>query len=84
MHVRAECHRNGIWRVKFSHDADEPLSMSAGQAKRDTLQLDVMGTLRRGIAWPSGRATPVGLAESCQPDRSYPHLAVFGMHGGIE
>jgi hypothetical protein len=29
-----EPHRNhsGIWRIKFSYDTDQPLSMSAGQA----------------------------------------------------
>jgi hypothetical protein len=29
-----EPHRNrgGLWRIKFSFDADQPLSMSAGQA----------------------------------------------------
>ena len=32
--VLVEPHRNhgGIWRIKFSYDTDQPLSMSAGQA----------------------------------------------------
>lgn len=32
--VRIEPHRNhdGVWRIKFSYDTDQPLSMSAGQA----------------------------------------------------
>ena len=40
-----EPHRNrsGIWRVKFSYDADEPLSMSAEQASSLATDLYQLG-----------------------------------------
>jgi hypothetical protein len=43
--VLIEPHRNhgGIWRIKFSFDADEPLSMSAEQASSLAIDLHQMG-----------------------------------------
>jgi hypothetical protein len=40
-----EPHRNhgGIWRIKFSYDADQPLSMSAGQAASLATDLHQIG-----------------------------------------
>ena len=40
-----EPHRNhgGIWRIKFSYDADQPLSMSAGQAASLAIDLHQIG-----------------------------------------
>jgi hypothetical protein len=43
--VLIEAHRNhgGIWRIKFSYDTGEPLSMSAGQASSLASDLHQMG-----------------------------------------
>ena len=43
--VLIEPHRNhsGIWRIKFSYDTGEPLSMSAGQAVSLATDLHQMG-----------------------------------------
>ena len=43
--VLIEPHRNhcGIWRIKFSYDTDQPLSMSAGQASSLATDLHQMG-----------------------------------------
>jgi hypothetical protein len=43
--VLIEPHRNhdGIWRIKFSYDADQPLSMSAGQAAALATDLHQIG-----------------------------------------
>jgi hypothetical protein len=43
--VLIEPHRNrgGIWRIKFSFDADRPLSMSAGQASSLATDLNQIG-----------------------------------------
>jgi len=43
--VLIEPHRNhgGIWRIKFSYDADQPLSMSAGQAAELATDLHQIG-----------------------------------------
>ncbi|WP_244548825.1 hypothetical protein [Bradyrhizobium canariense] len=43
--VLIEPHRNrgGIWRIKFSHDADQPLSISAGQAPSLATDLHQIG-----------------------------------------
>jgi hypothetical protein len=43
--VLIEPHRNhgGIWRIKFSYDTDQPLSMSAGQAWSLATALHEMG-----------------------------------------
>ena len=43
--VLIEPHRNhgGIWRIKFSYDTDEPLSMSAGQASSLATDLHRIG-----------------------------------------
>jgi len=40
-----EPHRNrsGIWRIKFSYDADEPLSMETGQAASLAADLHQIG-----------------------------------------
>ncbi len=40
-----EPHRNhgGIWRIKFSYDSDQPLSMSAGQAASLATELHQIG-----------------------------------------
>jgi hypothetical protein len=40
-----EPHRNraGIWRIKFNYDADQPLSMSAGQASTLATDLHQIG-----------------------------------------
>ncbi len=40
-----EPHRNhgGIWRIKFSYDADQPLSMSAEQASSLATDLHQLG-----------------------------------------
>ena len=40
-----EPHRNnfGIWRIKFSYDDGEPLSMNADQASKLALKLHHMG-----------------------------------------
>jgi len=40
-----EPHRNhgGIWRIKFSYDADQPLSMSAEQAASLAMDLHQIG-----------------------------------------
>ena len=43
--VLIEPHRNygGIWRIKFSYDTDQPLSMSAGQAASLATDLHQIG-----------------------------------------
>jgi hypothetical protein len=43
--VLIEPHRNrgGIWRIKFSYDADQSLSMSAGQAASLATDLHQIG-----------------------------------------
>ena len=43
--VLIEPHRNfgGIWRIKFSYDAEQPLSMSAGQASSLATDLHQIG-----------------------------------------
>jgi hypothetical protein len=43
--VLIEPHRNqgGIWRIKFSYEAGEPLSMDAGQASSLATDLHQMG-----------------------------------------
>ena len=43
--VLIEPHRNqgGIWRIKFSYDTGEPLSMDAGQASSLATDLHQMG-----------------------------------------
>ena len=43
--VLIEPHRNhsGIWRIKFSYDTGEPLSMGAGQASSLATDLHQMG-----------------------------------------
>jgi hypothetical protein len=43
--VLIEPHRNhgGIWRIKFSYDADQPLSMSAEQASSLATDLHQIG-----------------------------------------
>ena len=43
--VLIEPHRNhdGIWRIKFSYDADQPLSMSAGRAATLATDLHQIG-----------------------------------------
>ncbi|HEY0800491.1 MAG TPA: hypothetical protein VGD54_06580 [Steroidobacteraceae bacterium] len=43
--VLIEPHRNfgGIWRIKFSYDADEPLSMSTGRASSLATDLHQIG-----------------------------------------
>jgi hypothetical protein len=43
--VLIESHRNqgGIWRIKFSYDTDQPLSMSAGQASSLATDLHQIG-----------------------------------------
>ena len=40
-----EPHRNqgGVWRIKFSYDTDQPLSMSAGQASLLAIDLNQIG-----------------------------------------
>ena len=43
--VLIEPHRNrgGIWRIKFSYDSEQPLSMSAGQASSLATDLHQIG-----------------------------------------
>jgi hypothetical protein len=43
--VLIEPHRNqgGIWRIKFSYETDQPLSMSAEQASSLAIDLHQMG-----------------------------------------
>jgi hypothetical protein len=43
--VLIEPHRNrgGVWRIKFSYDTDQPLSMSAGQASSLATELHRIG-----------------------------------------
>jgi hypothetical protein len=43
--VLFEPHRNhgGVWRIKFNYDADQPLSMSAGQAASLATDLHQIG-----------------------------------------
>ncbi len=43
--VLIEPHRNhgGIWRIKFSYETDQPLSMSTGQALSLATDLHQMG-----------------------------------------
>ena len=43
--VLIESHRNqgGIWRIEFSYDTDQPLSMSAGQASSLATDLHQIG-----------------------------------------
>ena len=45
-----EPHRNhaGIWRIKFSYDNDEPLSMDAAQAAELSVRLSQMGEVDFG------------------------------------
>jgi hypothetical protein len=61
--VLIEPHRNhgGIWRIKFSYDTDQPLSMSAGQAaaRHGSRQPCGLGRHDRRCAcrrWPGWRA----------------------------
>jgi len=60
-----EPHRNhgGVWRIKFSYDADQPLSMSAGQAAslasdlhqigEDQLASEIDGAVRSATRYAS-------------------------------
>ena len=41
--VEPDRNHGGIWRIKFSYDADQPLSMSAEQASSLATDLHQMG-----------------------------------------